>query len=105
MLDSVEPGRESGRECQIRIGVRSRRAALDAQRLSMADDAKAGSPIVVAPRDSGGRERSGDVALVRSGIGRVEREQLAQVLHPAAEAPAEAGGAVDGTDMLLDVEQ
>src|SRR4051812_33998472 len=71
----------------------------------MSDDAEAGGAIVVAPRDAGRRERSGDVALVRCGIWRIEREELADVGHPSTEEPAEGGRALDRAEIFVAVEE
>src|SRR4051812_25854556 len=63
-LDSVQPGCERGGEREIRIAVGTRNAALDAERLSFADDTEAGGAVVVAPGQARRCPRSIDVALV-----------------------------------------
>src|SRR5437763_16271699 len=98
MFDSIRSSGQRRGECEIRIRIRSRCAAFDAERLTVADDAESCGAIVVAPRDAGRRERSGDVAFVRRRIWPIKREQLANVLHPAAEEPAECGGGLHGSE-------
>src|ERR1044071_2071893 len=87
--DAVESRGERRGECEIWIRVRAGGAAFDAQRRSVADDAESRGAIVVAPRDSRLRERARDVAFVRRRVRRIEREELAEVRHPAAEEVAE----------------
>src|SRR4029077_10012933 len=104
MVDAVQPRGDRRRKRTIRIRIGARGAAFDAQRLAVADDSESGRPVVITPGDSGGSKRSGNVALIRRGIRRVKREGLADVLHPAAEEPAEGRGATDGTELLLPIE-
>src|SRR5712691_9972042 len=104
MLEAIESRGKGGRKSEIGICIRPCRPALDSQRLPVADDAKAGRSVIEAPGDSGRRERAGDISLVRRRIGRIEREELADVMHPAAEEPAEGGGALNGAELLLSVE-
>ena len=70
----------------------------------MTDDAESGGAVVDAPCDSRRRKGAGDVAFVRRRIRRVKREELADVLHPAAEEVAEGGGGVEGAELLFAVE-
>src|SRR5438445_13445628 len=105
MRDAGRSRGQGGRKCEIRIRIGAGGAAFDAQRLAVADDAESGRPVVITPGDSGRRKRSGDISLVRRGIRRVKREGLADVLHPAAEQPAEGGGPADGAELLLAIEQ
>src|SRR5438067_507311 len=101
VLDAVESRGERRGEGEIDVRVRARRAALDAQRRSVADDAEAGGAVVVRPGDAGRREGAGHVALVRRRVRREEREGLADVLHPSAEEPAERLGVVVAEQRLL----
>src|SRR5207237_7715168 len=93
--DAVEPRGDGGGEGEVDIRVGARRTAFDPQRRAAADDAKAGGAIVETPGNPGRRERAFHVTLVGRGIRREKCEQLADVLHPSAEKPAEGGGAGD----------
>src|SRR5438128_9216058 len=93
MRDAVQSRGHGRSKWEVRIRIGARGAAFDAQRLAVADDAESGRPVVITPGDSRRRKRSGDISFVRRGIRRVKREGLPDVLHPAAEEPAEGGGA------------
>src|SRR4029079_16134839 len=87
--DPIQPSCNRRRVGDIRVGIRPRQPALDPQRRTVADHAKASGAIILAPGDTSRCPRARLVALVRGYIRRVAGRKLTRPLHPAAQEPAE----------------
>ena len=73
----MQPGRDRRRKGQVGVGVGAGNAAFHAQARSVADDAEAARPVVVAPDDRGRCEGARLVALVGVDEGRIEEREIA----------------------------
>src|SRR5712691_3038528 len=78
LLDAVQPRRDGGGEGQVRIGVGTGDAVLDAKARVLAAEPEAAGPVVPAAGDSRRREGARLVALVGIDGGRVEVGELAR---------------------------
>src|SRR5205085_8822882 len=64
ILDTVKPGSYGRGVDQVRVGIGARDATFDAQRGTVTHHPESGGAVVVAPGDSGWRERPRLIALV-----------------------------------------
>src|SRR5262249_3817188 len=62
--DSVQPRSQRCGESEIRVAIGARDSAFDAQRLVVADHAKARGAVIVTPRQSSRRPRAVNVAFI-----------------------------------------
>src|SRR5581483_4253463 len=76
LLDPVETRTEKRGEREVRVRIGAGDARLGAKRRPVSDDAEAGRPVVVGPRERRRRPRPGGEALVRVDRRREEDREL-----------------------------
>ncbi|OPZ67603.1 MAG: hypothetical protein BWY83_02566 [bacterium ADurb.Bin478] len=100
-VNAVEPRSQAGGKRQIGIAIRARNPAFDAQAGPVAENAKAGGAVVIAPSQPCRRPGSHLIPFIRVDGGRIKDHHLRHMADPAGKKPAKIVRALHRAQRLI----